>query len=105
MHGPPCDSLAIRGEAFPREAEAERDEVPAWRGVRYGRHEFLLQSDNKTSGRGIGGIEHEPDNGTKYLGNTVNIQPKLKIRPGGYRFDITVTKDKVFPGHYLVKGD
>ncbi|MHB8369212.1 MAG: TraB/TrbI/VirB10 family type IV secretion system protein [Leptospirales bacterium] len=40
----------------------------------------------------------------QYLGNTMNIQPTLKIRPG-YRFDITVTKDMVFPGPYLVKGD
>ena len=40
----------------------------------------------------------------QYLGNTMNIQPTLNIRPG-YRFDITVTKDMVFPGPYLVKGD
>ncbi|EQD53008.1 conjugal transfer protein (TrbI), partial [mine drainage metagenome] len=40
----------------------------------------------------------------QYLGNTMNIQPTLKIRPG-YRFDITVTRDMVFPGPYLVKGD
>lgn len=40
----------------------------------------------------------------QYLGNTMNIQPTLKIRPG-YRFDVTVTKDMVFPGPYLMKGE
>ena len=40
----------------------------------------------------------------QYLVNTMNIQPILKIRPG-YQFDITVTKDMVFPGPCLMKGD
>lgn len=40
----------------------------------------------------------------QYLGNVMNIQPTLKIRPG-YRFDVTVTKDMIFPGPYIEKGE
>ena len=37
--------------------------------------------------------------GTMVLQKNINIQPTLEIRPG-YLFNITVTKDMVFPDAY-----
>ncbi len=42
---------------------------------------------------------HIADVGTALLNKNINIPPTLQIRPG-YEFNITVTKDIVFPGPY-----